>query len=711
MRKFFTDLKIAHKLLVSSVAFLLPVAVLFSFMLAGFSRDIHTARLERQGLKLLRPLTVLAERLPEHRHYAHLYFQGDYTIQEKMKPVTDRIGGAFSDLFSDADALAGPLRIGAGDLKQAQLEDIQPSRIYRFWEKMNAEWNSLTPLESDTRHDYLIRATGALFARVGDTSRLTLDPDLDSYYLMDIALLSLPQGQQAVSEALLAGQRMLMSGQYPVADRMRVAAARDRIERVYLDRIRQGAATSLREDAAYHGVSATLQENIPPALKKYEESVAIFLGKARLLAESENPAESAQEFALAGEGALNAGLKLQQAALDELDVLLARRIAEESRHRIAAVFFGLLALAAAFWTVFLVTRSISRPLDLVTRIADDITAGNLERARESIGKAERLGVVGNAGHFGGEHSRGMGEIERLYRAIALMTRSLDSLLGQVTRSGEQVAGSAEQIAASVRRFEESIEQQAASTNEVNATSREISGTVHELARTMNRVASMADEAGELAGAGIAGLEDIRAAMQDLMDSTSDITAQLDTFREKTDLITGVITTITRVAAQTNMLSLNATIEAEKAGEYGTGFSVVAREISRLADQTAVAALDIEDMILDMQNAVKEGVEGVERYTRRARVSSEKTTRISDDLGKVIDYTRKLGPQLESVNRGMQIQSESAGQISQAMEQLTRAAGLTRDSLVEFRGITGQLNGAVNGLREVSRFSERESADA
>ena len=90
----------------------------------------------------------------------------------------------------------------------------------------------------------------------------------------------------------------------------------------------------------------------------------------------------------------------------------------------------------------------------------------------------------------------------------------------------------------MQRFEESIGQQATSTNEVNATSREISGTVRDLARTMNKVASMADEAGELAGAGIAGLEDIRAAMQDLMDSTADITTQLDTFREKTDLITG-----------------------------------------------------------------------------------------------------------------------------------------------------------------------------
>ena len=128
--------------------------------------------------------------------------------------------------------------------------------------------------------------------------------------------------------------------------------------------------------------------------------------------------------------------------MDELDTLIVHRIATDSRNRLMACLFGFLTLAVAFWAVFLVARSISRPLDLVTRIADDITVGNLDRARESIEKANLLGLGVNSGFGMGKYFRGGGEIERLYQAIAIMTHSLDSLLGQVTRSGEQVAGSA-----------------------------------------------------------------------------------------------------------------------------------------------------------------------------------------------------------------------------------------------------------------------------
>ncbi len=107
----------------------------------------------------------------------------------------------------------------------------------------------------------------------------------------------------------------------------------------------------------------------------------------------------------------------------------------------------------------------------------------------------------------------------------------------------------------------------------------------------------------------------------------------------------------------------------------------------------------------MQSAVTEGVAGVESYAHRTRISSEKTTRISGDLGKIIEQSRKLGPELEAVNRGMQMQSESASQISQAMDQLNRTAHLTRDSLTDFRDITEPLNRAVQGLQKITHLGE------
>src|SRR5262249_60013641 len=127
---------------------------------------------------------------------------------------------------------------------------------------------------------------------------------------------------------------------------------------------------------------------------------------------------------------------------------------------------------------------------------------------------------------------------------------------------------------------------------------------------MNEVNHVSEETANLAGSGQASIGRMESTMRQIMEASSSITSKLAVLSEKTTNINSVVTTITKVADQTNLLSLNAAIEAEKAGEYGRGFAVVAREIRRLADQTAVATLDIEHMVKEMQAAVSAGVTGL-----------------------------------------------------------------------------------------------------
>ena len=107
-------------------------------------------------------------------------------------------------------------------------------------------------------------------------------------------------------------------------------------------------------------------------------------------------------------------------------------------------------------------------------------------------------------------------------------------------------------------------------------------------------------------------------MRQLVESTASVSAKLGMIREKADSINAVVTTITKVADQTNLLSINAAIEAEKAGEYGRGFAVVATEIRRLADQTGVATYDIEQMVKEIQSAVSAGVMGMDNFSEQVR---------------------------------------------------------------------------------------------
>jgi len=159
-----------------------------------------------------------------------------------------------------------------------------------------------------------------------------------------------------------------------------------------------------------------------------------------------------------------------------------------------------------------------------------------------------------------------------------------------------------------------------------------------------------------------------------------------------------------VADQTNLLSLNAAIEAEKAGEFGQGFAVVATEIRRLADQTAVATYDIEQMVKEMQSAVSAGVMGMDKFAEEVRRGNEEVCGVTAQLVQIIQQVQALTPRFEAVNDGMQAQSTAAGQISDALTQLGETAQQSAQALRQNTEAIDQLTQASHGLQEaVERF--------
>jgi len=189
-----------------------------------------------------------------------------------------------------------------------------------------------------------------------------------------------------------------------------------------------------------------------------------------------------------------------------------------------------------------------------------------------------------------------------------------------------------------------------------------------------------------------------------MEAAGSINAKLAVLNEKASNINQVVTTITKVADQTNLLSLNAAIEAEKAGEYGRGFAVVASEIRRLADQTAVATFDIEQTVKEIQSAVSAGVMGMDKFSEEVRRGMQEVQHVGGELSQIIQQVQALAPRVESVNEGMQAQATGAEQISQALTQLSEAAQQTVESLRHSTVAVDGLMEVSTGLRaSVSRF--------
>jgi len=296
------------------------------------------------------------------------------------------------------------------------------------------------------------------------------------------------------------------------------------------------------------------------------------------------------------------------------------------------------------------------------------------------------------------------EVGVLLSAINEMASSFRMVLGQVQRSGIQVTSSSTELAATAREQEATMSTQLTSTNKVVASVEEISEVSNELVKTMDQVAAMSQETAGFATKGQSDLGRMEEAMLAMESASKSISGRLETINEKAENITTVVVTITKVADQTNLLSLNAAIEAEKAGEYGRGFNVVAREIRRLADQTAVATLDIEQMVQEMQSAVSAGVMEMDKFIGEVKRSAEDVGRISTQLARIIEQVQALSPSFENVNVSMAQQSNNATEINTAIVNLSEEMQQTMESLHESYSAIEQLNEAARGLQdEVGRF--------
>ena len=703
MKNYLNNLPISHKLLISSLTYILPLSILFYFVTSDFNDTIRFARRELMGSEVSKPLAKLTELVPEHRRYIHFSVSGDMTQQNNRELTAQEIDAAFSELLAKSGKYEKALQIDRQSLSKIDMGQYYPAELFARWQSLQANWKAMSPEQSETAHSELSKGITTLTSRVANTSNLVRDPDMDTYHLIYNVFVGIPQIQERCSEMLLNGRKALESGRLTQEDRIAFAEFIDITENYYMRFIRQNLSFALQEDEHFYGKSQSMQKNLPPVFDNYDSAVSGFISLLKRLVSDERLPDTVDEFTNLGEKMLDTSSAFNQVAIHELDVLLEKRIATNERSRLLAYLLIIIALSVSWGIAFLISRGITRPLGVITRVAESIAAGNLKEAKTSLESAYRLGF-GSGQNSDRPTGTNRNEVTVLFQAITTMISDLDAIITRLRTASDKVTESKSRIVTSMRQLEAIAAEQAASTTQVRSTSTHICSNVKDLASTMNRVTEMSVESAALANSGIQGLENIRTTMRTLLDASSDTNDKLKMISEKAATITEVITTITNVADQTNLLSLNASIEAVKAGEYGAGFSVVASEIRRLADQTAVAALNIEAMILEMENAMKDGVASVDNYHTLAKESSEKTARISMELGTIIEHSREFVPQFESLNQGMQSQSDSASQISDAMQQLNITAIQVRDSLIEFKEVTDQLTEAVENLQEVSRFS-------
>jgi methyl-accepting chemotaxis protein WspA len=698
-------LKIWQKLLLMGFVFMLPFAmVTWSLVSSINTLGVGVARQELLGLEYETTLLALLKDLQQHRGMANAWLGGDAAFKE---PLLARRADIERDLkaLDDTDArLGGALRV--------------PGRARTLKEAVTAlldQVQSLSLTESFQRHTQLIADLLALASDIGDSSNLTLDPNVDSYYLMAAGVMQGPELTEALGQARALGSRLLASKgkRGDLVDKLKDLASRAD----YL---------SLQMNASLNKVFAA-NPDMKLQLREDAEGVAAAvhdgLRLAQNLAASGDVGLSAQDYFAALTRSIDTVFAAEAHVFAALSEVLNLRIAgleRQVRDTLVAAGLGLLVV----WLIGVwIIRDITRPLRRVVRIANEIADGDLSANVEAEHRGDEIGVLSHAFdrmvaflremvHVTEQIASGnlsvavkpQSDRDLVGDALLTMVRNLSTLVGQVQKSGIQVASSVNQIAATSKQQQATASEIAATTMEIGATSREITVTSKELVTTVGEVSRVADQSALLAGSGQAGLTHMEETMRHVVEAAAAINSKLTVLNEKAGNIGQVITTISKVADQTNLLSLNAAIEAEKAGEYGRGFSVVATEIRRLADQTAVATYDIEQMVKEIQSAVSAGVMGMDKFSEEVRRGMQDVQQVGGQLTQIIQQVQALAPRFEAVNEGMQAQATGAEQITQALAQLNEAAQQTVESLRQSTQAIDGLNDVSGGLRSgVSRF--------
>lgn len=276
--------------------------------------------------------------------------------------------------------------------------------------------------------------------------------------------------------------------------------------------------------------------------------------------------------------------------------------------------------------------------------------------------------------------------------------AMQSVVTEVSKAGILVGGAASSVGAAVTEQRALVTEQAYSTSQVRLSINEIDQTSASLGEAMQEIADQADQTKSVVEMSNELVHSMKTCILRVVENTERVVAHLADLHRRAGEVSVVVTTITKVSEQTNLLSLNAAIEAYKAGEKGHGFGVIAAEIRRLADQTAVATLGIEATVDDMQSAADGGVKEMDSLKREVRATEAAAHDFLNQLEQISEHVSHMSEGFVTVNLGMKNQVEGVSQISASISEISESARISEHSIESFQDVVGQLQDATRRLQ-------------
>lgn len=691
---FFRNLTFSHKFFLMSLLFSVFVLILFTQIILTQNQKIDSLKIDLVDVQFENPLLELIEDLAVHQRLSQKLIAGDKTVTEVLQKVQENVANTFTRIQKVEEKIDGNY---SASLEESELST---SSSIKKWHALLEKLPNLTWKENLDVHLSIIQDLRSLSSRIENSYAYVLHNEPSSYYLKNNLFFLIPHYERLLVQLVAEGDYYIsqFNKQVPVEENVVVEGesgeGEEVVEQKPPPKIENPISVTLIEKS--RRLLSKIVENDQKAIKAMRLSDSIEKGQGVVLKPVQELKTSSNNFfsllelsvespsevnynlyAQESEAVLREAFQYADASSSRLYWYLEKRKDELTTEKWVGIAFFSLYTLLTFILAYFLLRAILRPLKNLLLAIEKFSMGDLTVRVESSSNEE---------------------IAHMASIFNSMADAIEKMLVNLHRTGVQLTSIATEITAAAKQQETSMVDQEFGTKEIAMTAKEIAKTAAEFSSTLHIVTKNAEKTSSLATSGQEGLNEMKQIMQQMVDSANEIKKSLEDQNQKTSTITGVITTITNVADRTNLLSLNAAIEAYKLGDKGGSFAVIAGEIRRLADQTAYATLDIEKVVNDMVKSFSTTVERMIHFADEIFSGVEKTNGINQLFSNIISQVNVQTDSFEQVNQGMDGQSQGAQQITESLDALSLTTQKSTAAIKQFHQSLSQLGSSIKELQ-------------
>jgi len=345
------------------------------------------------------------------------------------------------------------------------------------------------------------------------------------------------------------------------------------------------------------------------------------------------------------------------------------------------LILGIAAVLLGFVIALFIGRIISRPVIAIAEAAEKIASGNLTADDIKVKNRDEVGILANS------FNQMARNLRQLIHQVGSNAEQVAASAEELTASAEQKSNATEQIAKTMQEIATGVDKQVQNVEETYQTVNEMTRGVQQIATNAQGVSSTALETAEKASEGGQVIQSAVDQMNSIQKTIHRLAVVIEGLGKRSKEIGQIIEVITGIAAQTNLLALNAAIEAARAGEHGRGFAVVADEVRKLAEQSAGSAQKISQLISTIQEETNRAVQSMEVATAEVETGIGVANTAGKSFAEIENSINEVTSQIQEVSSAVQQMSAGAEQMVNAMQMITQVSEETAAGTQEVSAAT------------------------